>query len=253
MNTIALAIAKLAAVRKLLSEPLEDTDWRYFDPAIVMEYYDQFNRQMQILRNSMPEVFGDLPIRSEPKSSGTTDYDGRGYVERAYLEMLRRDMDYVFEVLANSRMAEASPVIRSQRIFISHGRSGDWQNVQAHIEHDLGIPTLELAQEPNRGRTVLQKLTEESDRCSYAVVVMTGDDEIPGDLPRARPNVLHEIGFFQGKFGLPSVCLLYEEGTDIPSNIHGLVYVPYPKGFVSAAFGVLDREIRAAFPKASGA
>jgi predicted nucleotide-binding protein len=248
LNTVSIAIAKLAALRKLLADWLKDPRLRYFDPAIVVEYYGQFSRQTELLRGSLPEVFGDLPVRPEPKSSGTTDNEGRGYVEREYLEILRRDIDYLFEVLANSRLAEASPVSRPRRIFISHGRSEDWREVQAHIEHDLRIPTLELAQEPSRGRTVLQKLTEESDRCAYAVVVMTGDDNIPGDAPRARQNVLHEVGFFQGKFGLPSVCLLYEEGTDIPSNIHGLVYVPYPKGLVSAAFGALDRELRVVFP-----
>ncbi len=252
MNTVALVMVKLAATRKLLGEWLDDPRSRYFDPSIISEYYEQFSRQTQVLRTALPELFGDLPVRPGPKSSGTSDYDGRGYIERPYLEVLRRDIDYVVEVLANSRPAEASPAVRPQRVFISHGRSEDWHEVQAHIERDLDIRTLELAQEPNRGRTVLQKLTEESDRCSYAVVVMTGDDETPGDAPRARQNVMHEIGFFQGKFGLPSVSLLYEEGTEVPSNIHGLVYIPFPKGLVSAAFGALDRELRAALQGESG-
>jgi predicted nucleotide-binding protein len=116
--------------------------------------------------------------------------------------------------------------------------------VQAYIERDLDIRTLELAQEPNLGRTVLQKLDEESRRCTSAVIVMTGDDPVPEGSPHARENVLHEIGFFQGKFGLSAVCLLHEEGTNIPSNIHGLVYIPFPKGYVSATFGLLTRELK---------
>lgn len=246
MSSTSVALAKLAGIRKLLGEWLADPRSRYFDPLVVIEYFEQFGRQTDHLRNSLPDLFGDLRVRPVPESSGTTDYDGRGYIPRSQLEVLRRDIDYIFEILANSRPAEASPAVRASRVFISHGSSPDWQEVQAHIERDLDIRTLELAQEPNRGRTVLQKLAEESDRCSYAVVVMTGDDEIEGDAPRARQNVLHEIGFFQGKFGLPSVTLLYEEGTDIPSNIHGLVYIPFPKSLVSAGFGALDRELRAA-------
>jgi predicted nucleotide-binding protein len=248
MNTVGLVVAKLAAIQKQLGDLLRDPRSRLFDYALISEYYTRFNRETESLRTSLPEAFGDLPQRPGPKSSGTTDFEGRGYVERAYVDVIRRDLEYIFELLAASRMAESSPVTRPRRIFISHGRSNDWREVQAHIDRDLGIATLELAQEPNRGRTVLQKLTEESDRCGYAVVVMTGDDELAGDAPRARQNVVHEIGFFQGKFGLPSVCLLYEEGTDIPSNIHGLVYIPYPKGLVSVAFGTLDRELRAALP-----
>jgi predicted nucleotide-binding protein len=76
---------------------------------------------------------------------------------------------------------------------------------------------------------------------------MTGDDDLDVGAPRARENVMHEIGFFQGKYGLERVCLLYEEGTNIPSNIHGLIYLPFLKGYVNATFGALQRELNAAF------
>jgi predicted nucleotide-binding protein len=139
---------------------------------------------------------------------------------------------------------------RPRRIFISHGRSPDWHRIQAYIEKDARMETLELAQQANRGRTVLQKLWDESGKCSYAVIVMTGDDDTgEGERPRARENVMHEIGFFQGRYGLENVCLLYEEGTSIPSNIHGLVYIPFPKGRIETTLGDLRRELEAAFPE----
>ncbi len=69
------------------------------------------------------------------------------------------------------------------------------------------------------------------------------------DAPRVRENVMHEIGFFQGKYKLSGVCLLHEEGTNIPTNIAGVVYIPFPKGLVSASFGVLARELRTFFEK----
>jgi predicted nucleotide-binding protein len=76
---------------------------------------------------------------------------------------------------------------------------------------------------------------------------MTGEDKTEQGQLRARENVVHEIGYFQGKFGLANVCLLHEEGVNVPSNIHGLVYIPFPPGMLSAAFGALTREIRAQF------
>ena len=76
---------------------------------------------------------------------------------------------------------------------------------------------------------------------------MTGDDTTEDGLRRARENVMHEVGYFQAKFGLANVCLLHEEGVSIPSNIHGLVYIPFPTGLVSAAFGALARELGVAF------
>ena len=135
-----------------------------------------------------------------------------------------------------------------EMIFMSHGKSPEWTHVQRYIEKDVGIETLELAQQVFQGRFILQKLDEESDRCSYAVVVMTGDDRVGEEELRARENVIHEIGFFQGKFGIKRVCLLHEAGVNIPTNIQGLGYESFPKGHIEAAYAGLRREIEAAFP-----
>ena len=108
----------------------------------------------------------------------------------------------------------------------------------------MAYSTIELAQQPNLGRTVLQKLNEESNKCRAAIIVMTGDDKFENEEVRARENVLHEVGFFQGKLGLEKVVVLHEEGVNIPSNIHGLVYIPFPKDTIEATFGALTRELK---------
>ena len=41
--------------------------------------------------------------------------------------------------------------------------------------------------------------------------------------------------------------LLHEEGVNVPSNLSGLVYVPFPKGAVEAALHVVERELRAIY------
>ena len=130
-------------------------------------------------------------------------------------------------------------------MFLSHGQAPDWREVQSFIERDIGVKTLELAQQPNLGRTVIEKLEGESDKCTSAVIVMTGDDADANGVARARENVIHEIGYFQAKFGLSGVCLLHEEGTNIPSNIYGLVYIPFTKGAISMTSGLLLRELKA--------
>lgn len=142
----------------------------------------------------------------------------------------------------NSHNTTITP--RVKRVFISHGSNEAWRKIQEYIERTLEIPSLELAQEANRGRTIFQKLVDESDNCSYAVIVMTGDDMTTDDQIRARENVIHEIGYFQGKYGPHRVCLLHEQGVNIPSNIHGLVYIPFPKDGVEAALGGLTRELK---------
>lgn len=184
-------------------------------------------------------------------------------VVRDHLDLLDdEDMLVLAKVLDGSRSARLkargrlalsgspAPILETKmhpkRIFLTHGRSSDWHEVQRYIEKTIGVETLELSEEPFQGRTILQKLDDESRKCGYAVIVMTGDDRVGDDKVRARENVIHEIGFFQGRYGLDRVCLVYERGVNIPSNISGLGYVPFPKGEVRAAFADLRKEIEAA-------
>lgn len=246
MENKAIVLAKLTGTYKSLESILGPQGNRqrlrlHFRPEVVKEVFEIVSKSSKSLKKINPELYSDLPKREMPEPS-----EG-GSIDRSFLETLQRDINYIFELNAPFSATESKEIENPQRIFISHGSSKDWMQVQNYIEKDLEIDTLELAQEPNKGRTVLQKLNEESDKCSYAVVVMTGDDVISDGEIRARENVMHEIGFFQGKYGLEKVCLLYEEGTKIPSNIHGLVYVPFRQNIINATFGSLSRELKVFF------
>lgn len=160
---------------------------------------------------------------------------------RAQLERLLRDIDQVFEIRANTELAQpaASP---ARCVFITHGRAQDWRAVQAYIEKDAKLPTIELAQEPNSGQTIIEKLETGAAKCDSAVIVMTGDD-LAGDEVRVRENVMHEIGYFHGRYGRKRVVLLHEDGVHVPTNLAGVAYVPFPKGNIEAGLHVLRREL----------
>ena len=63
---------------------------------------------------------------------------------------------------------------------------------------------------------------------------------------RARMNVVHEAGLFQGRLGFKKAIILLEEGCEEFSNIEGLGHIPFPPGHISSAFEqvrrVLERE-----------
>ncbi|MGF6758234.1 TIR domain-containing protein [Paraburkholderia sp. GAS42] len=135
----------------------------------------------------------------------------------------------------------------ARRVFVSHGRSPDWREVQSYIEKDLMLGTLELAQEPSGGLTIIEKLESNSPRCDSAVIVMSGDDTDAVGQVRARENVIHEIGWFQSRYGRGRVVLMHQEDVTIPTNLSGVVYVSYPKQSISAGFYVLARELKAMY------
>jgi predicted nucleotide-binding protein len=250
MDDVTAAFAKLAgtlkAVRALLTKNPRTVVNRPFSIADVSSYFHTASREMDVLRRELPKLFGDFEkVETEPTVKMS---DGSNQYPRSHVERLERALEQAIELRSHSELERPTKEV-PRRVFISHGRATYWYAVQNYVEKDLKIDTLELAQQPNEGRTVLQKLQEESDKCSFAVIVMSGDDRDADGVARARENVVHEIGWFQAKYGLSGVALLHEEGTNIPTNIAGVVYVPFPRDHVEATFGVLLRELQAFFKK----
>ena len=108
----------------------------------------------------------------------------------------------------------------SDRIFISHGHNEVLKlKLKDFIRDRLKRDTLILSEFPSRGLTIVETLEKTSKLCNQAVVLLTKDDETSDGSMRARQNVIHEIGFFQGKYGRENVILLCEKGVDLFSNI----------------------------------
>lgn len=251
MNDIAAAFAKLAGIRKATQAVIEDAGVargrpiQAFSPDLVEQHFQGAEANLQILQVQMGQLYGDFPnINTAPETEMSEGASHPHFYSRQQVLALVRAIDQIFEIRSHSELSIPEETKSESRVFISHGQANDWREVQDFIEKDIVLQTLELAQEPNQGRTVLQKLEQESSRCDFAVIVMTGDDLDSDGVIRARENVMHEIGFFQGKYGMKAVCLLHEEGTNIPSNIDGLVYIPFTKGNVVATFGALQRELK---------
>ncbi|SDR20287.1 TIR domain-containing protein [Paraburkholderia tuberum] len=267
MNEIATTLAKIAGLRQAVGAALAEKVIQRdrstlvresFDPNAVRHYFSQADKLLKKLENLLPELYEDFQtVNAEPTDRRMEFVDGGRktqevlHYSRAQLERLVRDLDQILEIRANSELAppsQSSPQLPN-RIFLSHGRSGDWREVQAFVEKDVEIPTLELAQEVNAGQSIIEKLESNSAACDSAVIVMTGDDIDENGQVRARENVIHEIGWFQGRYGRARVCLLHEEAVNIPSNLSGVVYIPFPKGSVQTSFGTLFRELKAMYKK----
>jgi predicted nucleotide-binding protein len=62
---------------------------------------------------------------------------------------------------------------------------------------------------------------------------------------RARQNVVFEFGYFVGLLGRDRVCCLYKGDVELPSDMDGIVYVPFKKS-VSEAKPKIVKELKAA-------
>lgn len=128
--------------------------------------------------------------------------------------------------------AEDAAVIAhdSRKVFVVHGHDDGVKQSVARLLERLDLEPVILHERPNKGRTVIEKFEAHAD-VSFAVVLLTPDDvgglSATGELrPRARQNVILELGYFIGKLGRARVCAIYAEGVEIPSDIHGVLYIP---------------------------
>lgn len=262
MSELAIVMAKLSGIRKAVVSVMEEnvslsrssgavlTSTNYA-PDSTGYYFRQAASHLAALKVLVPDLYSDFQvIQTEPEMVMAAAPDGTvaKHYSRSQADRLIRDIDQIFEIRANSELAQPKQEAAS-RVFITHGRSNDWRAVQPFIERDVKLLTIELAQEANLGRTIIEKLIDNASRCNSAVIVMTGDDVAGEDESRVRENVMHEIGFFQGRYGRNFVVLLHEDGVNVPTNLAGVAYIPYPKGTIEAGFHVLRRELDAMYKK----
>ncbi|MBD2510873.1 nucleotide-binding protein [Nostoc muscorum FACHB-395] len=131
-------------------------------------------------------------------------------------------------------------------IFIGHGRSLLWRDLKDFISERLKLPWDEFNRVPIAGITNTVRLSQMLDSAAIAFLIMTAEDEQSDLKLRARMNVIHEAGLFQGRLGFTRAIILLEEGCENFSNVDGLGYINFPRGNIKACFEdvrmVLERE-----------
>jgi predicted nucleotide-binding protein len=134
--------------------------------------------------------------------------------------------DYKDYVMSKSNTIVNTPVTSSDRIFIVHGHDGESRETVARFVQQIGFKPVILHEQANQGRTVIEKVEANSD-VGFAIVLLTPDEGCKkGGIPepRARQNVLLELGYFIGKLGRDRVCTLKKGDVNIPSDFAGVVW-----------------------------
>ena len=135
----------------------------------------------------------------------------------------------------------------SKKVFVVHGHDNQLLTKVKDLLQKLNLRPIVLREEPNKGKTIIEKF-EYYSHVHYAIVLLTADDigfckESP-DRPerRGRQNVVLEMGYFMGKYGRDKIVVLCDEGVVRPGDIDGLVYISTSDDWKSS----LLRELHAA-------
>jgi len=166
----------------------------------------------------------------------------------------------------------------SKNIFIVHGRDHEPMKELKMMLSELGFNPIVLHEQASSGLTLAEKLETYAGKIGYAFVILTPDDiggqkadmrkRLGADVPllqrsltiigpsvidrilesfepRARQNVIFEMGYFWGLLERKKVCCLRKGNVEKPSDMEGIVYIPFEKS-VNEAKDMIMKELKAA-------
>ena len=212
--------------RRLFSEYLESRDVSEIPPLWVGQLSLSGDETTQTESSStsedswLPDPSAATPATSAPKRPESSPGVGSGSGDVSVRESQKAEL-----------------IDRDQPIFIVHGHDDSALNsIRVFVHRVTGKMPISLAEEAGRGQTIIEKFEDIGGGASFVIVLLTPDDvgqtagsHSAGDppTPRARQNVVLELGYFMGKIGRENVLVVDAE-VEHPSDIKGLSYVPYP-------------------------
>lgn len=171
----------------------------------------------------------------------------------------RPEIEKVFDVFEKNILAaklpplpeppEPDPQKIEPVIFIGHGQSPQWKDLKDHLQDKHGYKVEAYETGARAGHTIRDILEEMVLRSSFALLVFTGEDEQADGGLRARQNVVHEAGLFQGKLGFPRAIMLFENGVEDFSNVAGIQQIRFSKSNIKETFGEVLATLKREFDR----
>ena len=136
---------------------------------------------------------------------------------------------------------ETNAPTTERRVFVVHGHDTAARDNLELILRRVQVKPIILQNIPGVGETLIEKLESLTD-ADFACVLLTPDDigtakATPKDLrPRARQNVVLELGMVLSRLGRHRVAILVKgDELEKPSDIDGLIYIPFTNEVGEAA------------------
>lgn len=129
---------------------------------------------------------------------------------------------------------EGTPPVANKKVFVVYGHDDTAKLQLEALLRRWDLEPIILDQQASAGQTIIEKLEEYGSDVGYAIILATPDDEGKAKTEteyksRVRQNVVLELGMFLAKLGREKVAILLKETTNFekPSDIQGLVYIPF--------------------------
>ena len=146
-------------------------------------------------------------------------------------------------------------------IFIVYGHDTTARNDLELVIRRMGLEPIVLQNLPASGDMVIEKLEHyigEHGTAGFACALLTPDDEghkagmAAEKKYRARQNVVLELGMVLARLGRKRVAILMKESVEAPSDISGLLYIPFKERVEEVTIKLLQDLVAAGFTCETG-
>lgn len=150
---------------------------------------------------------------------------------------------------------EAVPAVSSgpnKKVFVVYGHDKPARTQLDAMLRRWRLEPVILDELPSKGQTIIEKLEDYTEDVGFGVVLATTPDDLgyPKEHEdqkafRARQNVVLELGMLLVKLGRPRVAILLGSQVDMerPSDIQGLIYIPFKTDLQKEAGPLLAKEM----------
>ena len=146
------------------------------------------------------------------------------------LESLLAKVNLMHSEVETNRTAitiQEAAIASNDTVFIIHGHDDAMKKAVQLFLTRANLKDIVLHEQPDKNRTVIEKLIEEGNSAAYVIALLSPDDTQEDGTVRARQNVVLEIGYFIGRLGREKVRLLRKGEVVIPSDLQGILFENY--------------------------
>lgn len=223
-------------INELQSRPYDSSDFQKWARSTDLALRNTFGDQHRNV-----DEFSSISYSPIMVIAGTGDYQfqepytaGLKRAKALLYSMIEEIQEYwsddgSFKDLDLQTESEDMIKISTKSIFVIHGHDELAKESVARYISNLGFDPVILHEQGSCSLSMIEKFERHSEAC-FAIALLTPDD-VGGTVgntqlkPRARQNVIFELGYFIGKLSRTRVCALTKGDIELPSDYKGVAFV----------------------------
>ncbi len=191
------------------------------------------------LSHNSPEVYQIIILNAGSinwygGSSGKIVFQSSGPLQ----EKLKKDLAKHLGKKSKTSSPKTSSNTSDKKVFVVHGHDSAALEQLELILRRLGLEPYILQNTSGNGLTIIEALEKEickpTSSTKFGIVLLTPDDmgyskrDVPEKAqPRARQNVILEMGMLISALSREKVAVLIKQDVETPSDIAGIIYIPF--------------------------